>query len=91
MSSLAELPELVGFFSYSRDDDEDFKGTLSALQDVIDSIRIAHPCLLYSGQSAGLARTRKFGALHEPLKAPQNADTVGSSARIDRTIQKAFS
>jgi len=35
MSSLAELPELVGFFSYSRDDDEDFKGTLSALRDGI--------------------------------------------------------
>jgi hypothetical protein len=35
MSSLAELPELVGFFSYSRDDDEDFKGSLSALRDGI--------------------------------------------------------
>jgi TIR domain-containing protein len=35
MSSLAELPELVGFFSYSRDDDEAFKGTLSALREAI--------------------------------------------------------
>lgn len=35
MSSLAELPELVGFFSYSRDDDEDFKGSLSTLRDAI--------------------------------------------------------
>ena len=35
MSSLAELTELVGFFSYSRDDDEDFKGSLSALRDGI--------------------------------------------------------
>ena len=35
MSSLAELPELVGFFSYSREDDEAFKGTLSALRDSI--------------------------------------------------------
>jgi hypothetical protein len=35
MSSLAELPELVGFFSYSREDDEAFKGTLSALRDGI--------------------------------------------------------
>jgi flagellar biosynthesis GTPase FlhF len=35
MSSLAELPQLVGFFSYSRDDDEDFKGSLSALRDGI--------------------------------------------------------
>jgi hypothetical protein len=32
MSSLAELPEVVGFFSYSRDDDESFQGTLSALR-----------------------------------------------------------
>ena len=35
MSSLAELPELAGFFSYSREDDEAFKGTLSALRDGI--------------------------------------------------------
>ena len=33
MSSLAELPELAGFFSYSREDDEAFKGKLSALRD----------------------------------------------------------
>jgi hypothetical protein len=35
MSSLADLPELVGFFSYSREDDEAFEGTLSALRDAI--------------------------------------------------------
>jgi hypothetical protein len=35
MSSLAELPELVGFFSYAREDDEAFEGTLSALRDSI--------------------------------------------------------
>jgi hypothetical protein len=35
MSSLADLPEIVGFFSYSREDDEAFKGTLSALRDAI--------------------------------------------------------
>jgi MFS family permease len=35
MSSLADLPELVGFFSYSREDDEAFKGSLSALRDGI--------------------------------------------------------
>jgi len=35
MSSLAELPELVGFFSYSREDDEDSQGALSALRDRI--------------------------------------------------------
>src|SRR6516225_2856239 len=32
MSSLADLPELVGFFSYSREDDEDSQGRLSALR-----------------------------------------------------------
>jgi hypothetical protein len=35
MSSLAELSKLVGFFSYSRDDDADFKGALAALRDGI--------------------------------------------------------
>jgi formylglycine-generating enzyme required for sulfatase activity len=35
MSSLADLPELVGFFSYSREDDEDSYGALSALRDRI--------------------------------------------------------
>src|SRR5262249_13601245 len=35
MSCLAELPELVGFFSYSREDDEDSHGALSALRDRI--------------------------------------------------------
>ena len=35
MSSLAELPELVGFFSYSREDDEDSHGALSALRERI--------------------------------------------------------
>src|SRR5215813_9758495 len=32
MPSLAELPELVGFFSYSRRDDERSGGALSALR-----------------------------------------------------------
>jgi len=35
MSSLAELPEVIGFFSYSREDDESFTGMLSALRDGI--------------------------------------------------------
>ncbi|MFY9989669.1 MAG: tetratricopeptide repeat protein [Rhodoplanes sp.] len=35
MPTLAELPELVGFFSYSREDDQAFKGTLCALRDGI--------------------------------------------------------
>ena len=35
MGSLADLSEIVGFFSYSRDDDEDSKGALSALRDRI--------------------------------------------------------
>jgi hypothetical protein len=32
MASLAQLPELVGFFSYSRRDDKDFRGSLFALR-----------------------------------------------------------
>jgi hypothetical protein len=35
MSSLADLPAFVGFFSYSREDDEAFEGALSALRDAI--------------------------------------------------------
>jgi hypothetical protein len=35
MSSLADLPEVIGFFSYSREDDEAYEGTLSALRDAI--------------------------------------------------------
>jgi hypothetical protein len=35
MSSLADFPELVGFFSYSREDDDDSKGALSELRDRI--------------------------------------------------------
>ena len=35
MPSLAELPEIVGFFSYSREDDEAFRRTLSAIRDAI--------------------------------------------------------
>jgi hypothetical protein len=35
LASLARLPELVGFFSYSREDDEAFRGSLSALRDAI--------------------------------------------------------
>src|SRR5262245_58776628 len=37
MSLLGELPELVGFFSYSRKDDELSKGALSALRGRIQS------------------------------------------------------
>src|SRR5437868_4457067 len=35
MPPLSDLPELVGFFSYSREDDDDSKGGLSALRDRI--------------------------------------------------------
>ena len=35
MATLEHLPELVGFFSYSRDDDEDSGGALSAFRDRI--------------------------------------------------------
>jgi formylglycine-generating enzyme required for sulfatase activity len=35
MGSLAELDNLVGFFSYAREDDEDFRGELSAIRGAI--------------------------------------------------------
>ena len=35
MPGLAKLPDVVGFFSYSRDDDRDSKGRLSKLRDAI--------------------------------------------------------
>jgi hypothetical protein len=35
MASLVESQKLFGFFSYSRDDDQDSKGALSALRDAI--------------------------------------------------------
>src|SRR6266702_2966389 len=35
MPSLADLPDLIGFFSYSREDDEDSRGALSSLRDRI--------------------------------------------------------
>src|SRR5262249_16107367 len=35
MSPFSDLPELVGFFSYSREDDEDSHGALSALRERI--------------------------------------------------------
>src|SRR5262245_58084977 len=35
MTSLSDLPELVGFFSYSREDDDDSHGRLSELRDRI--------------------------------------------------------
>src|SRR5271170_3018071 len=35
MSSYTDLAELVGFFSYSRDDDEDSHGALTALRERI--------------------------------------------------------
>lgn len=37
MSSLADSAKLVGFFSYSREDDTDSKGALSALREAIQS------------------------------------------------------
>lgn len=37
MSSLADIPEIVGFFSYSREDDLGSRGALSALRDAIQS------------------------------------------------------
>ena len=37
MASLAELPEIIGFFSYSRDDDEDSHNALSTIRELIQN------------------------------------------------------
>ncbi|HZT34320.1 MAG TPA: toll/interleukin-1 receptor domain-containing protein, partial [Nitrososphaera sp.] len=37
MASLAEIPELIGFFSYSREDDQGLAGGLSSLRNAIQS------------------------------------------------------
>ena len=37
MPSLIGIPELVGFFSYSREDDQGSRGALSALRDAIQT------------------------------------------------------
>jgi hypothetical protein len=50
MSCLDDLPELVGFFSYSREDDEGSRGALSALRESIQ-----HELRAQLGRS-----TRKF-------------------------------
>ena len=44
MSSLADAPDLVGFFSYSREDDEDSGGKLSKLRERIQAeLRVQRP------------------------------------------------
>jgi formylglycine-generating enzyme required for sulfatase activity len=58
MASLAQLTELVGFFSYSREDDEAFRGSLSALRDAIQR-----------DLSAQLGRTRRSFRLWQDQEA----------------------
>ncbi len=77
MSSLTELPELVGFFSYSRDDDADFKGALSALRDGI-----------YSELRARLGRSRKEFSLWQD----KSAIALGTmwKSEIKKGIEQSF-
>ncbi len=51
MASLVDLPEIVGFFSYSREDDEAFRRALSALRLVI-----SHELSARLGRSKGTFR-----------------------------------
>jgi HEAT repeat protein len=51
VSSLVELPKVFGFFSYSRDDDEDSKGRLSRLRDAIER---------ELGQQLGIVEGKRF-------------------------------
>ncbi len=58
MASLADLPEVIGFFSYSRDDDESYKGRLSALREAI-----------HQELSAQLGRSKKAFRLWQDREA----------------------
>jgi len=55
MSPLADLAELVGFFAYSREDDEDSRGALPALRDAIQ--RELGAQLVAHGADSGFGRT----------------------------------
>jgi hypothetical protein len=68
MSTLAEIPELVGFFSYSREDDEAFRGALSALRDGI-----------YRELSAQLGRTKRTFRLFQDQVATRRCQASSSA------------
>ena len=60
MSSLGDLPELIGFFSYSREDDHDSQGGFL-------------PCAIvfkanYAGNSVALPRRFGFGRIKKPFR-----------------------
>jgi hypothetical protein len=76
MTSLAQLPELVGFFSYSREDDEAFRGSLSALRDAIQR-----------ELGAQLGRTKR----NFRLRQDQEAIAPGKDwkAEITRAVQQS--
>ena len=84
MGSLAQLPELVGFFSYSRRDDKDFRGSLFALRVEIQrelSALLAHRNFrLWQDQDAidpgelwesRLKRDRTVGVFFIPIITPR--------------------
>src|SRR5271166_6442288 len=77
MASLAQLPELVGFFSYSREDDEAFRGSLSALRDAIQRELSAQ-----LGRRGRLARLR---ASHRALLRQDRRDSARALALAGRT------
>ena len=76
MASLAQLPELVGFFSYSREDDEAFRGALSALRDAIQR-----------ELSAQLGRTRRNFRLWQDQEAI--APGKDWEAEITRAVEQS--
>ena len=78
MSSLADLPELVGFFSYSREDDADSHGALSALRNRIQ------------GELRGqLGRTAKTFRLWQDKEAIASG-TLWESEIKNATAQSVF-
>src|SRR6202161_1357848 len=76
MSSLADLPELIGFFSYSREDDADSQGALSALRSRIQ------------GELRGqLGRTAKTFRLRQDKEAIPSGALWESE--INNSVEKA--
>jgi hypothetical protein len=80
MASLADLPELVGFFSYAREDDADSHGALSALRD-----RIQRELRAQLGRTMNTASTSR-----KTLRLWQDKEAIAYGKDWDKEIQDAI-
>ena len=85
MSSLADLPEVVGFFSYSREDDADANGKLSDIRDAIPGSLVA--ALAVRTGLSGSFKTRRLyllvrsGAMRSQMRSPRRRSSSRSARR----------